>query len=388
MKPSIIREILKQMSDPELISFAGGNPAAESFPAEEIRKYSDMLLEKDPVGTLQYSITEGYPPLRKSAEEFVNRRWLVKKDSDELIITSGSQQIMDFAAHCLCNEGDIVACEEMAFLGAFNAFRSYGAELRGVPNTADGVLDLEKLEEIFAAPQKPKFFYVIPNFQNPTGLTMPLEIRKGVYELSVKYGVPVLEDDPYGELRFEGEPIMPIKALDTEGAVIYACSFSKIMCPGMRIAFSVAPKELTAKMVIAKQCCDVHSNVWAQRVCHEILTNVDMDSHIARLQKIYGEKVNLMLSEMEKHFDKRVRYTRPQGGMFIWATLPDGADMPAFVSEALKNKVAVVPGNAFCADDTKPCQSFRLNFSTAPAGDIIKGIKILGDLTKKYCENA
>ncbi|MEG0616425.1 MAG: PLP-dependent aminotransferase family protein, partial [Oscillospiraceae bacterium] len=227
MKPSIIREILKQMSDPSLISFAGGNPDAHSFPFDDISRLSQELLANDPVGMLQYSLTEGVPSVRSAIAKFACRKYNVMSDNDELIITSGSQQILDFTARVLCNEGDIVAVEEPAFLGAYNAFRSAGAVLRGVPLCDDGV-DIDKLEAVFKAKPRPRFFYCIPNFQNPTGCTMSLAKRKAVYALSVKYNVPILEDDPYGELRINGDDLPPIKSFDTAGNVIFAGSFSKI----------------------------------------------------------------------------------------------------------------------------------------------------------------
>ena len=386
LKPSVIREILKNMADPTIISFAGGSPAVESFPIEAISRYSNELLSKEPLSVLQYSITEGYPPLRESAAEFANSTWVIKKETDDLIITSGSQQILDFTAKCLCNEGDLVVSEEFAFLGALNAFKSYGAKLVSVTNDATGSVDITMLEQIFSAEQKPKFFYVIPNFQNPTGRTMPLEKRKAVYELSVKYGVPILEDDPYGQIRFNGQDVPPIKTFDTEGAVIYAGSLSKIMCPGFRVAYAIGAKEILSQMVIAKQGCDVHSNIWAQRVCHEILTKEDMVKHISKLQVIYKQKSDLMVSEMEKCFSDKVTYDKPDGGMFIWVTMPKGVDVLAFIQEAMTQKVALVPGVAFATDENVACQSFRMNFSTPSNENIVKGVGILGELTKKYCD--
>ena len=308
MKPSIIREILKQMSDPTLISFAGGNPAADSFPAEDIARFSDELLRQDPVAALQYSVSEGVPSVREAVRAFANRRERVAKENDGVLITSGSQQILDFAAKCLCNEGDVVAVENPAFLGAFNAFRSSGARLAGVPMEDDGV-NLAALEAVFAAPEKPRFFYCIPNFQNPTGKTMSLAKRRAVYALAVRYGVPVLEDDPYGELRIAGEPVPSIKSMDTEGAVIYAGSFSKILCPGMRLAYCVCDKKLMAAFVVAKQCSDVHTNVWAQRVCEAMLTRTDMDAHIREIRKIYAAKAALMMEQLDEKCPQ-VRYTR------------------------------------------------------------------------------
>ncbi len=303
MKPSIIREILKQMSDPTLISFAGGNPAADSFPAEDIARFSDELLRQDPVAALQYSVSEG------------------------------------------------------------------------VPMEDDGV-NLAALEAVFAAPEKPRFFYCIPNFQNPTGKTMSLAKRRAVYALAVRYGVPVLEDDPYGELRIAGGPVPSIKSMDTEGAVIYAGSFSKILCPGMRLAYCVCDKKLMAAFVVAKQCSDVHTNVWAQRVCEAMLTRTDMDAHIREIRKIYAAKAALMMEQLDEKCPQ-VRYTRPEGGMFIWGTLPEGADMPAFVRECLARKLALVPGNAFMVDEEAPCGSFRMNFSTPTPENIVKGVSVM-----------
>ena len=200
--------------------------------------------------------------------------------------------------------------------------------------------------------------------------------RRAVYALAVRYGVPVLEDDPYGELRIAGEPVPSIKSMDTEGAVIYAGSFSKILCPGMRLAYCVCDKKLMAAFVVAKQCSDVHTNVWAQRVCEAMLTRTDMDAHIREIRKIYAAKAALMMEQLDEKCPQ-VRYTRPEGGMFIWGTLPEGADMPAFVRECLARKLALVPGNAFMVDEEAPCGSFRMNFSTPTPENIVKGVSVM-----------
>ncbi|MFV0413284.1 MAG: PLP-dependent aminotransferase family protein [Oscillospiraceae bacterium] len=376
MKPSIIRALLKQMANSELISFAGGNPAADAFPVEEIRRISDELLRDDPVATLQYSITEGYTPLRQAGEAYLNATWPVKKEGDELIITSGSQQIMDFLVKLLCNEGDVVATEDPAFLGALNSFRSFGVNLVGVPMEADGV-NLARLEQVFGQKPKPKFFYTIPNFQNPTGITTSADKRRGIYQLAVKYGVLVLEDNPYGELRISGQELAPIKALDTEGVVVYAASLSKILAPGMRVAFCAGPEELVNKLVVAKQTNDVHTNVWAQRVCERFLTTCDMQAHIQRLRGIYRAKANQMLSEIERLMPGKLRYVTPEGGMFLWPSLPQGVNTPEFVQKCLDEKLAVVPGSAFFVNDAAPCQSIRLNFSTPTPAQIEKGVAIM-----------
>lgn len=379
MRPSIIRELLKQMSNPELISFAGGNPDTFAFPTEEIRQISDSLLSENPSATLQYSITEGYPPLLEAGKKYLNSLFPIVKDTDTVIITSGSQQVMDFMAKLLCNEGDIIATENPAFLGALNSFRSHGAVLAGVEMEPDGV-NLKALEQILSAEKKPRFFYTIPNFQNPTGVTTSLAKRKAIYQLCTQYGVPILEDNPYGELRIAGEALPPIKSFDTEGAVVYAASLSKIFAPGLRVAFCVGVPELLNKMVVAKQGNDVHTNLWAQRVCERFLTQYDMQAHLTRLQEIYSKKANHMMAELDRTMGGKVEYVRPEGGMFIWLTLPDGVDMQAYVKACLDEKVALVPGNAFFVDDQTPCNSVRVNFSTPSFEQITQGTQIMAQV--------
>ena len=379
MKPSVIREILKQMGDPTLISFAGGNPAADSFPKEAIARFSAELLESDPVGMLQYSVSEGVPSTREAMKRFVSRRFHVVRDTDEVLVMSGSQQIIDFAAKCLVNEGDDVAVEDPAFHGAYNTLRSHGAKLVGVPMEDDGV-DLTVLEHVLKT-QSPRLFYCIPNFQNPTGKTMSYEKRIAVYELCAKYGVPILEDDPYGELRIAGEDLPPIKSFDEKGVVIYAASFSKILSPAMRLACCVCDKGLASRMVVAKQCCDVHTTVWSQRVCERILTETDIDAHIASLRELYRCKAHCMLDALDT-LCPSLEHTVPDGGMFIWATLPVHLDMPAFVAKCLENKVAVIPGNVFFVDEAVPCQSVRLNFSAPAPENIEKGVAVMADVLR------
>lgn len=385
VQASAVREILKAASDPEVISFGGGNPAKEAFPVEAIKRISNELFEEDPISMLQYGITEGYGPLRESAKAFFNRDDQVSKEYDDIIITTGSQQIMDLLAKCVCNEGDIVISEDPSFLGALNSFRSNGATLVGVPVEEDG-MNMEALEKAMQMKPTPKFLYVIPNFQNPMGTTMSLEKRKKTYELAKKYGVLILEDNPYGDLRFAGEMVAPIKSFDEDGIVVYAASLSKIIAPGMRVAVAIGHKTLLQKMTVAKQVADVHSNVWAQRVMDRFLRETDMNEHLTRLQAIYRVQATLMLKEMDEHFHPSVKYTRPEGGMFIWVTFPDGVDVNAFIQDAIKQKVAVVPGVAFLCDDKAPCQSIRMNFSTPTKENIIKGVRILGELTYKYCK--
>lgn len=380
VKASAIREILKATSDPKMISFAGGNPSAEAFPVKEIEKISADILTNEAISVLQYGITEGDQELIQAATHFFNRHEQVMKADDQMMITSGSQQIMEFVAKILCNEGDVVICENPSFLGALNAFKSLGAVLRGI-EYKNGQLDLESLKQALQMEPKPKFIYLIPNFQNPTGMTMSLEVRKEILKLAKDNGVLILEDNPYGDLRFEGEAIPSIKSLDEDGLVIYAASLSKIIAPGMRVACCIAPKAIIQKMTVAKQASDVHSNLWAQKVMARYLQNYDMDAHIERIRMIYKQKCHLMLDEMKKHFHPDVQYTIPTGGMFIWVTLPESVDMLTFVKKALEKNVAVVPGNAFLDDDTKECHSFRMNYSTPTNEKIKEGVKVLGEIT-------
>ncbi len=382
MRPSIIRELLKQMSDPDLISFAGGNPDSDAFPLEQIQTLSERLLREDPMGVLQYSITEGYPGLIESGTDYLNTDFDVVREEDSVIITSGSQQIMDLLTRLLCNPGDVVASDDPAFLGAINCFRGHGCDVVSVPLQEDGP-DLEALEAVLSATPKPKFFYTIPNFQNPTGVTQSLEKRKAIYALCLQYNVPILEDNPYGELLIHSDAVPPIKSFDTEGIVVYAASMSKVFAPGMRVAFCVAPKEVNGKMVTAKQSSDVHTNLWSQRVCDSFLRECDMGEHLVRLRGIYTEKADFMCDQFDAKLAGRIHYQRPQGGMFIWPQLPDGADMEDFVQRCLDKKLAVVPGNAFYVDDSEPCRYFRANFSTPSLEQIEAGVDIIDTVLKE-----
>ncbi|PHV71683.1 GntR family transcriptional regulator [Sporanaerobium hydrogeniformans] len=381
LQPSAIREILKMSSDPSVISLAAGNPAPEAFPKEEIAAISQEILTNNPIAALQYSLTEGYPALRDTLKDFVASRYGIGKSFDELIVVSGAQQGMELTCKVLCNEGDTVICEDPSFIGSLNSFRSYKANLVGVEMEEDG-MNMAALEKAVDANPNTRFIYVIPNFQNPTGKTMSYEKRKALYEIAKARHLIILEDNPYGDLRFAGEDIPSIKSMDTEGIVIYVGSFSKVLAPGMRVGYLVGHQEIVAKIIVAKQCTDVHSNILAQMICHEFMTTRDMAGHLQKLKAIYKHKCELMLGEMDKHFAKCVTYTRPQGGLFIWCTLPDGVDMVEFCTRAVKEyKVAVVPGSAFSIVEGTPTQSFRMNFSTPTDEQIIKGIEILGKMT-------
>lgn len=383
LKASAIREILKYTSDPEVISFAAGNPAPEAFPKEKIAEISADLLKNDPVLALQYSITEGYTPLRDYLKKWMSEKNCFHPEFDDLVITSGGQQANELSCKVLLNEGDTLLCESPSFIGSLNAFRSYNVNLKGVDMEEDGI-NIEKLENALKTEPDVKILYLIPNFQNPTGRTMSLAKRKAVYELACKYDFIILEDDPYGELRFAGENIPSIKSLDTEGRVIYSSTFSKLISPGFRTGYVSAPTEIIQKIVVCKQVSDVHSNIWAQVVSHRFMSSVNREEHFNKLRAVYKKKCELMCSLIEDGFSKKITYTKPEGGLFIWCTLPEGCDMNAFCTNAVKDyKIAVVPGNSFSIDENEVSRSFRLNYSTPTNEQIEKGMAVLAKMTRE-----
>lgn len=382
LKPSAIREIFKSLTDPTIISFAAGNPSPLSFPADELAEISADIFKNQASVALQYGITEGYMPLRQAVEERMKTKFGIGRDFDETIITTGGQQGIELTTKALCNEGDVVICENPSFIGALNSFRALGATPVGVPLNDDGI-DTEILDKTLAETPNAKFIYVIPTFHNPAGITSTLENRKKVYEIAKKYGVMILEDNPYGELRFAGENVPTYKSFDEDGIVLYCSSFSKILSAGMRIGYVCGPKQVISKMVVAKQVEDVHTNLFFQMLCHRYMTERDLDGHIEKIREIYRKKAELMLSELDKNMPKCVKYTRPEGGLFLWCTLPNGTDSSAFIKKALEKKVAVVPGIAFNCDTEAPSDSFRLNYSMPSDEDIVRGIGILSDIAKE-----
>jgi 2-aminoadipate transaminase len=382
LKPSAIREIFKSLADPTIISFAAGNPAPESFPVSDLSRISAKIFQDSAVSALQYSITEGYPQLRSDVKDRLSKRFGIGRDFDMTIITSGGQQGIELLCKTMCNEGDVVICEEPSFIGALNAFRSCGTKLVGVPLQSDGI-DINKLEDALKSNPNAKILYLIPTFQNPAGTCMSLEKRKAALELARKYGVIILEDNPYGELRFSGEDIPTIKSMDDHGVVVYVGSYSKILSAGMRIGFVSGPEPVVQKMVVAKQVEDVHTNIFFQMLCHRYISECDIDAHIAGIKEIYKCKCQLMLTELDKNMPDCVKYTRPDGGLFIWCTLPDNIPQEKFIKFAIEKKVAVVPGQAFCCDENAKSQSFRLNYSTPSEEQIVTGIGYLCQAVKE-----
>ncbi len=378
IKGSAIREIFKVAGDPSFISLAGGNPAPELFPNKELAEIASELLKDNPVLSLQYGVTEGYMPLRETIMDMLKRKENIDLTTDEIIVTSGGQQGIELITKCLINEGDTVIVEEPSFIGALNAFRSYNANLVGVPVLEDG-MDIEKLEEAIENNKNVKMLYVIPTFQNPSGNTMSLEKRRAVYEICKKNNILIIEDNPYGELTFDGSRVPTIKSMDTCGIVAYSGSFSKIIAPGLRVGFLAAPKEVIAKVVVAKQVSDVHTSILPQLLVYEFIKRYNLDEYIQKNRELYAHKCKVMVDAIDKYFPNQVTHTNPKGGLFVWCDMNGDYDTSEVAKECTKHKVVFVPGSTFMVDMEKPCSCFRLNFSTMTDERIVEGIKILGN---------
>ena len=381
LKPSAIREIFKYASDPSVVSLSAGNPSPDAFPIKELEEISARLFKEKPIELLQYSITEGYPPLRSYLLKYMNEKYNIGTENDDILITTGAQQIMDFATKSLVNEGDVIITEAPSFIGSLNTFRSYNARLVGVEVESDG-MNMEKLEQALQSNNNVRFIYTIPNFQNPSGVTMSLEKRKKLYELAKKYSVLIVEDNPCGDLRYSGEFLPAIKTMDSENIVLYAGSFSKVVSPGMRVAYVIAPQQIIQKMTVCKQGSDVHTNIWSQMVCYEFMTKYDFEKHLENLRTIYRKKAQFCMDLLDKYCVPNITYDKIDGGLFIWCKLPHNVDMLDFCKKAIENKVCVVPGNAFLTDENQVSHGFRINFSTPTDEQLEKGIRILGELAK------
>ncbi len=388
MKSSAIRELLKLSTSPGVISFAGGMPAPEVFPVQKFMEACNTVLSMHGAQALQYGITEGYLPLREMIARHA-ARFGIKVSPDNIMITSGSQQALDLLGKIFINRGDHILVEAPTYLGALQAWNAYGAEYIPVDFDEDGMIT-ESLEEALRA--GPKFIYALPNFQNPSGVTTSLERRNRLVELATRYGVPIIEDDPYGQLRFEGEHLASLVVLDAEkrgndhscytGNVIYLSTFSKILAPGVRLAWVIAPEEVIRKLVQAKQGADLHTATFNQMVAHEVGKGGFFDKHIQFICDIYRERRNVMLDALEEHMPSDVHWTHPQGGLFLWATFPEKINTTELLAEAVEAKVAFVPGENFY-----PCgggdNTMRLNFSNAVPEKINEGIARLGALIRK-----
>jgi 2-aminoadipate transaminase len=385
MTSSAIRELLKLTEQPDIISFAGGLPAPELFPVEEIREAADAVLTRAGTRALQYGTTEGYGPLREALAHRMSRYGIVVGPGN-IVVTSGSQQALDLIGKVLINPGDRILTETPSYLGALQAFTVYGAEYATVPIDDDG-LQTARLED--ALRSGPKFMYVLPNFQNPAGVTLALDRRHQLIALSERYGIPLIEDDPYGQLRYEGEHLPSLVVLDAafqnhdgpyRGNVIYLSTFSKTLAPGLRLGWVVAPPEVIQRMVQAKQASDLHTSTFVQMVACEALERGVVERNVQRVREVYRRRRDLMLRSLERAFPDPamgIRWTRPQGGLFLWVQLPPALDSAALLRAAIEERVAFVPGAPFHPEGGG-AHTLRLNFSNATEAQIEEGIARLG----------
>ena len=381
LKPSDIREAMKMIAaNPGTISFAGGLPDPNLFPAEAMKASTDKILTENPNAALQYGLTLGRVSLREKIVGLMEREG-VKTTVDNIAITTGSQQAITVAAMLLLEEDSVIITENPSYLGAFAAFKPFATNYVGVNGDEEGML-MDELEETLKNTPKAKMIYVIPNFQNPSGRTWSLERRKKLLELARKYDLPILEDNAYGEVRFEGERVPSIKSMDIEGRVIYLGSFSKILSPGLRVGWACADKEVILKYELVKNGLDLQSAELAQMQVDEFLNANDLDEHIAKINKVYKERRDLMLKTIDEEFPKEAKYFYPEGGMFIWVELPSHVNTRDLLVKAIDKKVGFVPGGSFYPKGD--CESsMRLNFSTMENDKIVEGIKILGKLLKE-----
>jgi len=382
VKSSTIRELLKITQNPEVISFAGGLPAPDVFPVERFVEACCRALKENAVAALQYGASEGYAPLREMIAANV-RRYGIMAQPENVLITSGSQQALDLIGKLLINPGDRLLVEAPTYLGALQAFSAYGAEYVEVPVDDDG-LRTELLEE--ALRSGPKFMYVLPNFQNPGGVTLSQARRVELVLLADKYGIPIVEDDPYGQLRYEGDHLPSLLVLDREnlrrdngyslGNVIYLSTFSKTLAPGLRLGWIIAPTNVISKLVQLKQGCDLHTSTFTQVVAYEVARDGFLDEHVKRIRRVYCDRRDVMLQALEEYFPPEVTWTHPHGGLFLWITLPEGMDCKALFEAALQENVAFVPGDSFYAISNGR-RNMRLNFSNAQPERIREGIRRL-----------
>jgi 2-aminoadipate transaminase len=388
MRSSAIRELLKLTEQPDIISFGGGLPAPDVFPVDDFKAACERVLTQFGPQSLQYSTTEGYVPLREMIARHTDR-YGIHVTPENILITSGSQQALDLIGKVFINPGDRILVEEPTYMGALQAWNAYGAEYVTIPMDEDGMVT-DQLEEVLRT--GPKFIYVLPNFQNPTGVTLLQERRQRLVEIADRYGIPIIEDDPYGQLRYEGRHLPSVVVLDNQfrgnggapyrGNVIYLSTFSKTLAPGLRLAWVVAPQEVILKLVQAKQGADLHTASFNQMVAYEVSRGGFLDRHVWMIRRVYGERRDLMLEAMEEYFPPGTRWTRPQGGLFLWATLPEGMRSPEVLKAAIEQRVAFVPGAPFYACGGGE-NTMRLNFSNASPEKIRLGIERLGNVIKE-----
>ncbi|MEA5152535.1 MAG: PLP-dependent aminotransferase family protein [Oscillospiraceae bacterium] len=381
MKASDIRELLKLTARPEIISFAGGLPAPELFPVEEVRKATDAVLEEQGRIALQYGQTEGWPRLREQITERLEKRNNIHTDPNHILLTAGSQQGLDFCARLFLNPGDVVIMESPSYLGAINAFNGFQPNFVEIPTDDNGMI-MEELDKALATTPNVKMIYVIPDFQNPSGRTWPLERRKQFMEIINKYQIPAIEDNPYGDLRFKGEYQPALKSLDTEGLIIYLGTFSKILSPGYRIGWICANTEIIEKFNLIAQAAVLQTSTISMMVISRYLDMYDIDEHVEVIRATYKHRCELMINTMAECFPPEAKFTDPDGGLFTWVELPDYVNTRELGVKALARGVAFVPGSGFFPNGGNNC-CMRLNYSCMPDDRIVEGIHRLADVIKE-----
>jgi 2-aminoadipate transaminase len=384
MQPSDIREIGKLTADPEIISFAGGMPDPDFFPLEELGEIAGRIITEDGKAALQYNTTKGYTPLREKIADRM-RRMDIRVSADDIMIISGSQQGIDFCGKVFLDEGDAVVCESPSYSGALNAFSAYLPEFIEIP-TDDQGMDIHQLEQALTSHSNIKLIYVIPDFQNPTGRTWSLERRQQLVAVADRFDIPVIEDDPYSSFRFEGDPLPALKSLDKHKRVIYLGTFSKTLCPGLRIGWIAAREDILNKIEIVKQVADIHTNSLAQREIDQYLERYSLDEQVARVTVAYGKRKALMVKAIKKFFPAECSWTDPEGGIFIWVEMPAHINARQVLLKAIKEKVAFIPGGGFFPNSQRE-NTMRLNFSTMSDEKITEGIERLGHVLKKEIVN-
>lgn len=374
MDTSDLRNVLALTARPDIISFAGGLPAEEAFPVEQLRRAADKVFRTRGSAALQYAPSQGFAPLREKLARR-HRAQGIPCTADDILMVSGSQQGLDLAGKVFLEPGDTVLCENPTYLAALTAFRACECRLLPVETDDDGMV-LEDLERKLAAHPEAKLMYVIPTFQNPTGKTWSLERRRGVLALAQRHGLPILEDNPYGDLRYEGQTVPTLKSMDTGGIVTYMGSFSKVLSPGLRLGWLIAPPELLEKYARAKECTDLQAGTLSQMVADAYLEDNDLDANIRRISALYKKRRDLMLSCLEEGLPAGASCTHPRGGLFLWVTLPERIDTTALMPVMTARKVAYLPGVSFFADrDVRCC--LRMNYSNATEDRIVRGVETM-----------
>ena len=368
--------ILQAAADPKIISFAGGLPAPELFPVKEMKAAVDKVFEEHGQEAMQYGAAKGVTALREVIQQHVKKKENVDSELDNVLVTTGSEQALDLVGKAFVDPGDTVLVEQPTYLCALDVFRSYGANFASVEMDEDG-MKMDALEEALKANPNTKLIYTVPNFQNPTGRTMTEERRKQLAELAEKYDVYVLEDNPYGEIRFAGQHVPAVKSFDKSGHVLYMSTFSKTLAPGFRLGWLVADEDVVNKLTVLKQSADLHTDNLAQFAVAQFFADNDVDAHVKEISDLYGKRKDLMLEGIKKYFPEGVKYTNPEGGMFLWVEVPGVDDTVELFKECLEHDVAFVPGDPFFAGKAQP-GAFRLNYSNMKEDQIEVGLKRLG----------